>query len=155
MRGLKGFYRAIIREGNRLQGVLLLILRVCIGLAFMQTGYEKFMNMATTTQFFESLGIPLAFYMANLVAGVELVGGIMLLIGFAARLAAIPLAVTMIVAYLTAHRVAIVNFLDDPGLFTEQMPFLYLLTSLFVLAFGPGFFSVDGLLKRYVFREFD
>lgn len=155
MRGIKGFYRAIIREGNRLQGVLLFIMRLFIGFGFMEAGYSKLQNMPSTTQFFSGLGIPFPEYMAYFVGGLELFGGLLLLLGFAARLISIPLAITMIVAYLTAHLDALMRVYDEPSIITEQAPFLYLLTALFVLAFGPGFFSIDGLLKRYVFREYD
>ena len=84
-----------------------------------------------------------------LAGGTECFGGLLLIAGLGGRLAAIPLTITMTVAYLTAHRDA-VHSLDD---FVAQPPFPFLLTALVVFAFGPGMISIDGLLKRTVFRK--
>ena len=78
----------------------------------------------------------------------------------AARLAAIPLTVTMIVAYATAHKdvfdvmwkdpngvLAVLN--DFVNAFNSAPAFPYLIAVLVVLLFGPGILSVDGLVKRF------
>ena len=75
---------------------------------------------------------------------VECVGGLCLLAGFASRLAAAPLAATMIVAYLTADSEALKSIFSEPDKFTSAAPFLFLPTG----AFGPGAFSADRLLAR-------
>ena len=62
-------------------------------------GVEKFVNW-----FGEGgLGIPYPEIMAYLVTGIELVGAVFLLIGFAVRWISIPLMVTMAVAAITVH----------------------------------------------------
>ena len=54
----------------------------------------------------------------------------------------------MIVAYLTADSEALKSIFSNTDKFTSATPFLFLLTSLLVLAFGPGAFSADRLLAR-------
>ena len=69
----------------------------------------------------------------------------MLLSGLMSRVAAVPLAASMVVAYLTAHRE---EGFSSLGAFVEQTPFPYLLVALVVLAFGPGRVSLDWLAAR-------
>jgi putative oxidoreductase len=49
---------------------------------------------------FSALGIPAPVLMAPLVGGVELVGGLLFLLGWCTRLAAIPLLLDLVVAIL-------------------------------------------------------
>ncbi len=53
----------------------------------------------------------------------------------------------MIVAYLTAHA----GDVTDIYSFVTAPPFLNLLTCVLVLLFGPGVFSVDYLVGRFLF----
>ena len=68
------------------------------------TGRGKLLNIERTAGFFESIDIPLPLVNAYAAGITECVGGLLLLIGLGSRLAAIPLVVTMLVAYATAHR---------------------------------------------------
>jgi putative oxidoreductase len=70
------------------------------------------------------------------------------MIGLASRLTAIPVAVTMGVAYLTADLEAVTSIFSDPDKFVKADPFPYFICALIVLAFGPGRFSIDALIKR-------
>ena len=54
----------------------------------------------------------------------------------------------MIVAYVTADREAVLHIFSKPDDFTAATPFLFLLVSVIVLAFGPGVFSLDALIGR-------
>lgn len=145
---MRSLYDKIVGLGECLQSYLLLALRLYWGYSFFQAGFGKIKNIAPVVDFFTSLHIPFPEYMAPVVAWVEAVGGICLLAGFASRFVAIPLAVTMIVALFTAHGDATFGALQNPQRFINQMPFNYLLTSLIVLCFGPGKFSVDYILER-------
>lgn len=58
----------------------------------------------------------------------------------------------MIVAYFTADHEALKSIFSETDKFTSATPFLFLLTALLVLAFGPGAFSVDRLLARKLLR---
>ena len=80
-----------------------LLARVVLGVVFLRTGWGKLHSLDSVAQFFASLGIPAPALQAAIVAVVETVGGALLLAGLGARLAALPLAATMIVATATAQ----------------------------------------------------
>src|SRR5690606_29750078 len=75
-----------------------LVARLVLGWVFIGSGSGKLQNLERVTGFFGSVGIPAPGFMAPFVGTVELVAGILLLVGLGARLASIPLIVTMIVA---------------------------------------------------------
>ena len=56
------------------------------------------------------------------------------------------LIVVMIVAYLTAHLDSVKHIFSTPEVFLAQTPFLFLLASLFIFAFGPGVLSLDAFI---------
>src|ERR1043165_210393 len=129
-----------LRYFDYLRSPLLLVLRLFIGWQFFETGKGKLEHLDRVTQFFSSLGIPMPHLNAMFVGTLEMVGGLLLLIGLASRLIAVPLTINMIVAYLTADREAVLNMFSNPDGFTQAEPFLFLLVSVIVLAFGPGAF---------------
>lgn len=134
--------------GGHFQPVLLLLIRGWWGWSFFLTGKGKLLNLEKTTAFFTELGLPLPKLNAIAAGGVECFGGLLLLAGFCSRAASVPLAFTMIVAYVTADREALQSLLGDPDKFTSAAPFLFLLASVIVFACGPGRFSLDALLRK-------
>ncbi|MBI2340832.1 MAG: DoxX family protein [Deltaproteobacteria bacterium] len=141
-------YQRVIGVASKFQSPFLLAIRLYWGFQFFQAGKGKLADIPKVVGFFTDLGIPFPTVNAYLAAGTECFGGLLLLFGFASRLASIPLAFTMCVAYATAHREALVNIFADPDKFLEQEPFLFLMTALIVLFFGPGVFSVDAIIKK-------
>src|SRR5688572_10362373 len=131
-----------------LQSPLLLVIRLYWGWSFAQTGWGKLLHLDRTAGFFESLNIPAPKLSALLAGGTECLGGILLALGLFARPASIPLIFTMLVAYGTADREGVMAITSDPDKFVTAAPFLFLLASLFVLAFGPGKLSFDAWLGR-------
>lgn len=131
---------------DRFRDPLLLALRIFIGWQFFITGKGKLGNIERVVGYFGSLGIPMPEVTARFVATLETVGGLLLLLGLATRLIAIPLSINMVVAYVTADRAALMN----ADAFTSAAEFPFLLISLVVLAFGAGVFSLDGLIRRGV-----
>lgn len=131
-----------------LQSPLLLVIRLYWGFAFAQSGWGKLMNLERTAGFFADLGLPVPKLNAVMAGATECGGGILLALGLFARPAAVPLIFTMLVAYATAEREALMAIGSDPDKFVTASPFLFLLASLIVLAFGPGRFSVDAVLRR-------
>ena len=55
--------------------------RVTVGVVFAASGWGKLQNLEQVTGFFTDLGIPAAAFQARLVAGTELVGGLLGLAG--------------------------------------------------------------------------
>lgn len=128
-----------------LADAVLLFTRVTIGWSFFLTGKGKLANLERTTGFFESLGIPAPGLHAAFVGGVEMIGGLLLVAGLMSRVTAVPLAGTMVVAYLTAHREEAFASLDG---FVGETPYAFLLATLVLLAFGPGRLALDHLLCK-------
>jgi len=141
-------YRKLIAIGEALKSPLLLAIRLYWGWHFFQTGLGKLGNLSGTTSFFHELGIPFPGLNAVLAATTECIGGLFLLLGFASRLVAVPLIITMIVAYITADLDAVKAIFSDSDQFVTATPFLFLFACVIVLVFGPGKFSVDHLLAR-------
>jgi putative oxidoreductase len=142
-------YSLFVKAASLLRSPLLLLIRLYWGWQFWQAGFGKLGDISKTVDFFTSLGIPAPAFNAHFVALLEAGGGILLFVGLASRLIALPLAFDMMVAYLTADREALRSIFSDPGKFYNADPFTFLLASLIILAFGPGWFSLDNIIKWY------
>jgi putative oxidoreductase len=143
--------RLLITAANSLQSPFLLAIRLYWGCQFMETGWGKVNNIAKVTNFFSELGIPFPALNAHFIAGLELLGGTLLVLGLASRFIGLLLTVNMLVAYVTADREALFSVFSDPDKFTAATPYTFLFASLIVLIFGAGKFSVDAWIasKRH------
>ena len=139
-------YQLLTSAANALQSPFLLFVRLYWGWQFIQTGWGKVNNMDKVTNYFTQLGIPLPGVSAHFVAGVELFGGILLVLGLASRLTGLVLTVNMLVAYIAADRQALLSIISDPDKFTGATPYTFFFASLVVLIFGAGKLSADGWL---------
>jgi putative oxidoreductase len=125
-----------------------LVARLVFGQAFLLVGMTKLNGLDQTTQSFAELGIPLANVQAPLVAGLEFVGGILLIAGLGTRAVALLLGATMVVAVVLAHAGEITEGLTMTKSFADVSPLPFLVAMLWLLAKGAGTFSVDHLLTR-------
>ena len=132
------------------QSILLLVIRLYWGWEFFLTGKGKLMDLEKPTEFFQSLGIPFPHEQAILVGATECFGGLLLLAGLCSRLISIPLTILLSVAYLTADIDKLKMIFSDTDKFLGAEEFLFLFAVVLVLAFGPGKFSIDWLVKRKV-----
>lgn len=146
-------YRLLVNAAACLQSPLLLVIRLYWGWQFFLTGKGKLMNLERTSNFFLSLHIPLPHLNAWVVGVTECVGGLLLLTGLGTRLVGALLAFDMIIAYLTADIEKVKHIFDDPDKFLGADPFLFMLASIIVLAFGPGAFSLDWLIGKKLSRK--
>ena len=150
MKKIDWLYSLFLRVANGLQSPLLLAVRLYWGWQFWETGTGKLANMPKVIENFTNWGIPAPAFTAHFCAGLETVGGVLLILGLASRLIAFPLTINLIVAFITTERDALKTvFSDDPSSFFSAAPFTFLCASLVILAFGPGFFSLDTLIKWY------
>ena len=126
------------------QTIGLLILRVVAGVIFILHGAQKTFEQtfAGVTGFFESLGIPLAAVAAPAVSLLELVGGVLLIIGAVTRIVALLLAINMVVAVAAVH-IAAGFFVADGG---YEFVLLLGAVALVIALLGAGKFSVDEML---------
>ena len=141
-------YGLLVRVANSLQAPFLLAVRLYWGWQFAETGWGKLGDINKVINFFTSLGIPAPALNAWFVSGLELLGGILLIVGLGSRLIALPLVIDMLVAYITADREALGQIFSDPDKFYAAAPYTFLVASLMVLIFGPGKFSLDAILAR-------
>ncbi|NII40757.1 putative oxidoreductase [Curtobacterium flaccumfaciens] len=123
----------------------LTVLRVVLGVVFIAHGAQKVsQGIPGVTQGFAGMGVPFPEIAAPLVAGLELVGGVLLVLGVATRVVAVLLAVDMVVAGVLAHL--------SSGFFSQDGGFEYVLVlaagSLAVALTGPGRYSVDAVVLR-------
>jgi putative oxidoreductase len=137
-----------VKAVSCLQSPLLLAMRLYWGWQFFQTGKGKLMNLDRVTGFFESLHIPHPHLNAIMAGCTECFGGLFLLLGFGSRVLTVPLIVTMCVAYLTADPDRVKVIFSDPDKFVTADEFLFMLTAIIVLVFGPGVFSLDWLIGK-------
>jgi putative oxidoreductase len=137
------------------QSPFLLFIRLYIGYQCIISGYAHLHNLQSTTKFFASLHIPFPELSVIMSATTELFGGALLIVGLASRLTSLVLVGNFVVALLTAE-LQQYNFsykaLGDQ-IWKDQSPILgdtafpFLATALIILLFGPGFLSIDGLIK--------
>jgi putative oxidoreductase len=131
-------------DSARLRGYGLLVLRVVVGVTFFAHGWLKFhgMGMAGTTGFFTNLGIPAPAFMAWVVVLVEMVGGLVLILGVFTLPVGLLLTADMIGVLLTAKRGG--SFIGQKSYELE----LNLLAGSLALALsGPGMFSLAKMLR--------
>lgn len=76
----------------------LLLVRLAAGWVFINHGWMKLQNLRGADSFFAGLGLPPG--TAMLIAAIEVIGGIMLALGIAPRLAGLVLGIEMVVAML-------------------------------------------------------
>jgi putative oxidoreductase len=151
-------YTLLIKAGDLLQPLVLLAFRLAWGIEFFISGQGKLKNHKDIVDFFTSLHIPFPDLNAWFVGGLELVGGVLLILGFLSRPIALMLAVNMTVAFLAVDddRALVFNMLHstkDFDAFTQADPYFYWLTAVMVLAFGSGAISLDNLLGKTIFKS--
>lgn len=125
---------------------MLLILRVGIASFMIVHGYQK-LGMLTAggeIQFGDPIGVgtTASLYLAVFA---EFFCSIFLLLGFATRLATIPLIITMVVAVFVVHAA--------DGFDKKEMGLHYLLAYVFLLVSGPGKYSIDQMISKSLYSR--
>ena len=128
--------RALYASLDKGQPYILSILRIITALLFLEHGLQKFLG-------FPSAGPPLTplLYVQGVI---EIVGGLLLLIGLYSRLVAFILAGDMAVAYFMAHFPR--SFF--PAVNAGDASVLYCFVFFYIVFAGGGPLSVDRLLKQ-------
>ena len=145
---LTGWHDKFFHLVSYLQSPFLLFVRLYWGIQLMQSGWGKLHNLDKVTDYFTTLNLPMPGKMAVFISCVELFGGLFLALGLLSRLASLVLTINLIMAYVIGDREALLSIFSDPDKFTAAAPYVFLIASIIVLLFGPGFFSLDTLLRR-------
>ena len=124
--------------------IALLIGRLALGVVLIAHGWQKFFTygISGATASFEQMGIPAAGAAAIFAALVELVGGILLIVGFAVPLVGLLVAVDMAGALIFVHAPNGV-FVDAGGY--ELVLVIGALGAVFA-GLGAGSYAVDRLI---------
>lgn len=124
--------------------VTITALRIGIGTILAVHGAMKLMDVAGTAQGFAQLGIPYPQYAVYLAIAGELLGGLGLIVGLFARVAALGTLSSMAVAIGYAHLGH--GLLAQNGGF--EYPLMLALVSLFFVSHGAGPISLDAVVAR-------
>ncbi len=130
---------------SRFQPIALLILRVALGAVFITHGIDKFRaGLDMVEGAFAGWGVPAAGTAAAFAAGLEVIGGIALVIGLGTRLAAGLLGLVLIGALIFVKaELGIISTTPIPGAEID----IALLAGLVVLFIaGPGSAAVDSAI---------
>ena len=120
--------------------------RITIAGVFVFSGWGKLTNLDRTIEYFTSIGMPISYILAPFVGVAELVSGLFIFIGFATRIAAIPLISIMIVAILTAK----LEEISGVSSLFEMTDFLYILLLVWLIVQGAGKISLDYYLIKKI-----
>ena len=126
------------------QGIPLLVARLLIALMFIGAGISKFTGLDGAAGYIGSVGLPAPQLLAVAAGALELIAGVLLVIGWQARWAALALAGFTLVASFIFHAYWNLPSAEQRMpmlLFTKNMAIIGGL--LFVFAFGPGRISLD------------
>jgi putative oxidoreductase len=141
-----------------------ILIRLMAGGVFLWEGVLKFVYQNQGVGRFTKIGIPFPELSADFVGGLEIIGGILLILGLFTRFISVPFIVEMVVAMLST-KIAI--FLGVSPLPLPPVPpqtgfaavlhevrseYAQLLTVTFLLIVGAGPWSVDALLRRRIRR---
>jgi putative oxidoreductase len=133
-------------------------LRLIVGFGFIQHGYAKLARGPEDfVSILRAMGLPASFLLGWLTIIVELLAGLMILLGALIPLATLPMMIILFVAIITVHlpngfsSIKLQSFdaagahFGQPGYETDLLN----VASLLALCFGgPGPLSVDGWLNR-------
>src|SRR5215470_16335191 len=94
---ITALYDRFLKIVNSLQSPVLLLIRLDWGYQFAESGWAHFNNMPDFIKMFEGLNIPAPSLNAHFIAGLEFVGGILLILGLGSRIISLLLAGDMFV----------------------------------------------------------
>ena len=121
-----------------------LIGRILIGVLFLMAGLSKLGAPAATQGYIASVGLPAPFAAYGVAVLIEVVGSVLLIVGFQVRVVATVLAVFTLVTALFFHN----NFADQNQMIHFLKNVAILGGLLQVAAFGAGKLSLDNRFGR-------
>ncbi|WP_294819787.1 DoxX family protein [uncultured Flavobacterium sp.] len=116
-----------------------LLLRILVGGLMIIHGWPKLANYDQYVTEFNPIGLGNDLSLSLAIFG-EFICGIFILLGFMTRLAAIPVLITMIVAFFVVH--------GADEFQVKELSFVYMGLALVVFFLGSGKYSADAVLFR-------
>jgi len=128
-------------NANTQNDIAKLLLRVTLGVLILFHGLSKLNGgMGGIVHMVEAHGLPGALGYGVLLG--EVIGPLMLIAGFHARIGAVLVFINMVVAVLLVHRGQVGAF-NDQGGWALELQAMYMVTALALALLGPGRFSVN------------
>lgn len=122
-----------------------LVGRILLAIIFIKSGFEKITGFEGTAGYMASKGLPMVQLLLVGTIIIELLGGIMLVVGYKARWAALAIFLWLIPTTLIFHKFWGLADAKEAGM--QEIQFLKNITimggMLMVYAFGPGRYSID------------
>jgi putative oxidoreductase len=125
-------------------------LRVLVGITFLLHGLPKLQGLAGFTGFVGSLGFPLPGVFAIIVAALEVIGGLLLIVGLGTRWVSLLFVIEMLITTLLVKlpNAGFIAPQSQPGVGAE-LDLLLLAAALILLAHGSGPLSIErNVLRR-------
>jgi len=114
--------------------------RLLLAAIFLLSGWSKLADPAGTIGYIQSVGLPFPQAGVAIAIAVELIGGLLLVIGYRTRLVAAALALFSLATAIFFH-----SALGDQNQFIHFFKNVAIAGGLLqVIAFGPGRFSLEG-----------
>lgn len=130
---------AALRVLARFEWLGPLVLRLFFGWFWLETGWAKLHHLDGFAQRFVEWGVPFPAVSAALSAGIDFVGGLLLMLGLFTRLTAAAMALNMAVAIA----LVVIRNVDGFNAFVELDEFLYILVFFWLVMAGPGKAALD------------
>lgn len=132
---------------SQLASLAPLAVRVIVGIIMFAHGLQKLTEVGPGNfggQVLAGLGVPLPVFMGYVVTLVELVGGLLLIVGLFSRLAALLLTIDLVIAILLVK--VNVGFISGSSGTGAELDLALIAGFLVILFAGPGRLSVDHAL---------
>jgi len=146
MKTVSSFKRKILGTGNDSKTI---IIRIIVGLIFISEGFLKYKQIQWLGPGrFTELGFTNPFFWAYFTGAIEIVCGMLVLLGLFTRVASVPLLIIMLIALVTTK----LPLIDTRGIwiFLHEYTTDFALTLLLILLFirGSDRWSVDRMITR-------
>jgi putative oxidoreductase len=144
------FYATGVSQSRRagMSDAAAAVARLLLALIFVISGFMKLTSIAGFTGYLTRLGVPEPQIMAYVAAVVELVGGLMVLIGFKARWAALVLCVFTGITLYLGHKFWAAPPEQYMNQFNHALKNLAIMGGFLLLfAYGPGRYSADARMS--------
>lgn len=139
---LKSFLFPTYYDNSQAYSVLLLVMRIFFGLLFLTHGYGKLMAHSSMADLFADpfgLGSIISFWMAVFA---EVVCSFALIFGILQRIVLLPMIFTMCTAFFIIH--------GADAFAVKELSFIYLIAFIILYITGPGKYSFDAVIGRYL-----